>query len=85
MEGYTTFPREAFDKHIETFYPLAVELLSREVGTEIRLALQALLRRIGETRMGMEPVLSPPTPLQTPTLNSPAQSFNWGRRGSRQR
>ncbi|KAL8993824.1 MAG: hypothetical protein Q9169_006052 [Polycauliona sp. 2 TL-2023] len=48
MEGYTNFPREDFEKHIDTFYPLAVELLNRDMGVEIRLGLQALLRRIGE-------------------------------------
>lgn len=83
MEGYTNFPRESFDKHIETFYPLAVELLNRDLGTEVRLALQGLFRRIGEIRMGMPPLQT--TPLQTPT--SPASSFNWtgGRRTSRGR
>ncbi|KAL8675454.1 MAG: hypothetical protein Q9168_000155 [Polycauliona sp. 1 TL-2023] len=48
MEGYANFPREDFEKHIHTFFPLAVELLNRELSTEIRLGLQALLRRIGE-------------------------------------
>lgn len=64
MEGYTNFPRDGFEKHIDTFYPLAVDLLSRELGSEIRLALQSLLRRVGEVRMGMAPAH---TPVQTPT------------------
>lgn len=64
LEGYTNFPKEDFEKHIEAFYPLAVELLNREMGVEIRLALQVLLRRIGEIRMGMMPSN---TPIQTPT------------------
>ena len=64
MEGYTNFPTQDFEKHVETFYPLVVELLSRETGTEIRLALQALLRRVGEVRFGTMPIQ---TPLQTPT------------------
>jgi brefeldin A-inhibited guanine nucleotide-exchange protein len=55
MEGYTNFPREDFEKHIETFYPLGVELLNREPGVEVRMALQGLLRRCGESRMGMLP------------------------------
>ncbi|KAL8718011.1 MAG: hypothetical protein Q9225_004813 [Loekoesia sp. 1 TL-2023] len=59
MEGYTNFPREDFEKHIDTFYPLAVELLGREMGLDIRLGLQALLRRIGEVRFGMAPVQTP--------------------------
>ena len=79
MEGFTNLRRDSFDKYIETFYPLAVDLLSRDLGAEVRMALQGLLRRIGEVRMGMPPVAQ--TPLQTPT--SPASStFNWGRRRS---
>ncbi|MCJ1245633.1 guanine nucleotide exchange protein for ADP-robosylation factor [Trapelia coarctata] len=80
MEGYTNFPRDDFDKHIETFYSLAVELLNRDLGVEVRLALQALLRRIGEVRMGMAPVL---TPVQTPTSPRSISSAYFGRRASR--
>lgn len=50
------------------------------MGSEVRIALQGLLRRVGELRMGMEHV--PQTPLQTPTPTSPASGFNWGRRRS---
>ena len=80
MEGYTNFPRHDFDKHIETFYPLAVELLNRDLGVEVRLALQALLRRIGEARMGMAPVQ---TPVQTPTSPRSISGAYFGRRTSR--
>ncbi|MCJ1401298.1 guanine nucleotide exchange protein for ADP-robosylation factor [Xylographa trunciseda] len=80
MEGYTNFPRHDFEKHIETFYPLAVELLNRDLGVEIRIALQGLLRRIGEIRMGMAPV---PTPVQTPTSPRSLSSAYFGRRTSR--
>ena len=82
MEGYNNFPRDDFEKHIDTFYPLAVELLNREMGHEIRLALQALLRRVGESRMGMEPVR---TPIQTPTSPRSISSAYFGRRSSRGR
>lgn len=84
MEGYIHFPREDFEKHIDTFYPLAVELLNREMGIEIRLALQGLLRRIGEVRFGMEPVLNT-TPAQTPTSPRSIGSTYFSRRGSRGR
>ncbi len=81
MEGYTNFPREDFEKHIETFYPLGVDLLNREMGLEIRLALQALLRRIGEVQMGMQP-----TPMQTPTSpRSVSSTYFATRRNSRGR
>ena len=38
---------------METFYPLAVDILGKENGSEVRLALQGLLRRMGEVRFGM--------------------------------
>lgn len=54
MEGYTNFPEKDFDRHVDTFYPLAVELLGREPGPDIRVALQNLFRRVGEVkRMGI--------------------------------
>ena len=83
MEGYTNFPRQSFDKHVETFYPLAVGLLEREIGAEVRGALWGLLRRVGEVRMGM-PELPPPTPGATPTSPGMGKSFEWSRRSSRQ-
>lgn len=82
MEGYTNFSRDDFDKHIETFYPLAVELLNRELGLEIRLALQGLLRRIGEFRLGMAPSI---TPLQTPTSPRSMSSNYFSKRSNRGR
>ena len=85
MEGYTNFPREDFEKHIEAFYPLGVELLNREPGLEIRMALQALLRRIGELRMGMPPA-QPGSAVQTPTSpRSVSSTYFERRRGSRGR
>jgi len=50
MEGYTNFPEKDFNRHVNTFFPLAVELLGREPGPEVRIALQKVLRRIGEVR-----------------------------------
>lgn len=82
MEGYTNFPHTDFEKHVETFYPLAVELLNRELGVEVRLALQGLLRRIGEVRMGMVPQQ---TPLVTPTSPRNLSSAYFGRRTNRSR
>lgn len=84
MEGYTNFPREDFEKHIETFYPLGIELLNREPGVEVRVALQGLLRRIGEIRMGMPAVMgsAPPTPTSPRSANF---SYFERRRGSRGR
>jgi brefeldin A-inhibited guanine nucleotide-exchange protein len=54
LEGYNNFPEADFGRHIDTFYPLAVDLLNRELGCDTRIALQSLLRRVGEVRgLGM--------------------------------
>lgn len=82
MEGYSNFPREDFDKHIDLFYSLGVEIMNRELGHEMRIALQNLFRRIGEVRMGMTPVA---TPLQTPTSPRSVASTYFSRRSSRGR
>ena len=86
MEGYTNFPKEDFEKHIETFYPLAVDLLGKENGSEVRLALQGLLRRIGECKFGMPERERGASGLMTPT--SPRTGMGGyfeRRRGSRGR
>jgi len=56
LDGYTNFPVEDFEKYVEVFYPLSVELLNREPGNEVRLALQNLLRRVGEVKLGVAPL-----------------------------
>ena len=53
LEGYTNFPKDSFSKHLETFYPLSVGLLEREIGTELRAALWGMFRRVGEVQFGM--------------------------------
>jgi brefeldin A-inhibited guanine nucleotide-exchange protein len=62
IEGYTHFPSEGFEKYIETFYPLAVDLLGRDLSPEIRLSVQSLLRRIGEARLGVSFEQMPSSP-----------------------
>ena len=83
MEGYTHFPRDTFERHVETFYPLGVELLSRDLGHEVRLALQSLLRRIGEVRMGMPPFQTPSATPTSPRSTASAFVVPVGRRTSR--
>lgn len=78
IEGYTNFPRESFAEHVPTFYPLAMDLLNRDLNSEIRLALQALLRRVGEVKLGLA---LPPTPSPQDT----ASSIHSDRRHSRGR
>jgi len=53
LEGYTNFPRDSFDKHLDTFYPLAVGLLEKEIGSDLRNALWGMFRRVGEVKFNM--------------------------------
>ncbi|KAJ5756929.1 uncharacterized protein N7511_007111 [Penicillium nucicola] len=78
IDGYTNFPQVDFDKHIETFYPLGIDLLSRDLNPEIRVALQSLLRRIGEVRLGV----APPNPLDAPISPRSSVSQKGSRRDS---
>jgi brefeldin A-inhibited guanine nucleotide-exchange protein len=59
LEGYTNFPEADFNRYIHTFYPLAVELLGRDLGRDTRTALQAMLRRVGELQNLGGPVKVP--------------------------
>lgn len=59
LEGYTNFPIHGFQKHINTFYPLGVDLLNRDQSAEVRVALQAMLRRVGEVKLGLPEVRRP--------------------------
>lgn len=62
LEGYTSFPSEGFEKHLDTFYPLGVDLLGKDVGTDVRTALQGLLRKVGEVKLGIAPFAQPTSP-----------------------
>jgi len=74
LEGFVNFPREDFEKYIETFYPLGVDLLNRDMGAEVRMALQGLLRRVGEIKLGL--------PERTDLPSSPTNSMTPARRRS---
>lgn len=54
LEGYATFPEDAFKSHISDFYPLAAELLTKDLGPDLRAALLLVLRRVGEAALGIE-------------------------------
>jgi brefeldin A-inhibited guanine nucleotide-exchange protein len=69
VEGYNNFPRDGFEKHIEIFYPLAVDLLSRDLRIEERIALQVLLRRVGEVKLGVSSTI-PITPKSSKSRGS---------------
>ncbi|KAI0131773.1 Sec7 domain-containing protein [Xylariales sp. AK1849] len=54
LEGYSAWPEKEFEGHLRAFYPLVVELLAKEVSTDLRGALLAVLRRVGEVALGIE-------------------------------
>ncbi|EQL03408.1 SEC7-like protein [Ophiocordyceps sinensis CO18] len=53
LEGYATFPEDAFRAHTPGFYPLAGDLLSKDLGQDLRGALLVVLRRVGEVGLGI--------------------------------
>lgn len=53
IEGYTNFGMDGFTKHIDTFYPLIIALLEKELTNDLRSVIWAFLRRTGECRFGM--------------------------------
>ncbi|GAD94503.1 guanyl-nucleotide exchange factor (Sec7), putative [Paecilomyces variotii No. 5] len=61
IDGYTNFPQDTFSKYVETFYPLGIDLLGRDLSPDVRIALQHLLRRVGEVNLG----LTLPAPAET--------------------
>ncbi|RMD42126.1 hypothetical protein DV735_g3020, partial [Chaetothyriales sp. CBS 134920] len=91
IEGYTAFPRASFDKHLDTFYPLAVGLLERDLSSDLRVALATLFRRVGELKFGMPESVRPRensvgglSNASTTTPASPFKlEFDRNRRGSR--
>lgn len=60
LEGYAAFPRDAFESHIKSFYPLVVELLGKELSGDLRGALLRVLRRVGETGLGIDSMAGMP-------------------------
>ena len=87
LEGFTNFARDSFDQHVETFYPLAIGLMEKELNTEMKGALCGLFRRVGEIRMGMQEGESVRTPGLTPTTSNASPGtekarFDWSSRRS---
>ena len=74
LDSYTNFPSEGFEKQIDTFYPLAVDLLGRDLSPEIRTAIQALFRRVGEVKLGLTPA-QPPSQASISPRSSISQQF----------
>ncbi|KAK5175846.1 guanine nucleotide exchange protein for ADP-robosylation factor [Saxophila tyrrhenica] len=81
LEGYTSgFPAEDFARHVETFAPLAVGLMGREMGGELQKAVQGFWGRVCEVNLGLGKMeIGGPTPV-SPRASS---GVFGGRRGSR--
>lgn len=73
LEGYTNFPAEDFGRHAQTFAPLAVGLMGKEVNPELQRALQGLWMRICEVRLGIN-MRDAALPGSLPTPTSPRVS-----------
>lgn len=58
LEGYSTWPEREFEEHVHSFYPLVVELLAKEISPDLRGALLAVLRRVGEVALGIQGMVS---------------------------
>lgn len=80
LEGFTTFPKEGFEKYVEVFYPLSVDLLNMDLGAEVRMALQGLLRKVGEVKLGLPESKNMVTPTSPTGSSFP---FDHARRLSR--
>ncbi|TKA30188.1 hypothetical protein B0A50_02907 [Salinomyces thailandicus] len=61
LQGYTSFADPEFAKHVETFAPLAVGLMNRDMGPELQRAVQELWQRVCEVKLGLQriPELAP--------------------------
>lgn len=73
LDGYTNFPDKEFNKNVEIFAPLVVGLLGTEMASDVQRAVQALVMRIFENKMGIERV-----PLMVAPTRSPRGSFVGG-------
>lgn len=58
LEGYSSWPEKELKEHVHSFYPLVIELLAREVSADLRGALLAVLRRVGEVALGIQGMAS---------------------------
>lgn len=79
LEGYTAFADNEFGKHVETFAPLAVGLMNREMGVELQRAVQGLWQRVCEVNLGLDVKHEHVQPMPT----SPRATVFGQRRGSR--
>ncbi|KAI1134746.1 Sec7-domain-containing protein [Hypoxylon sp. FL0543] len=56
LEGYSSWPDKEFGEHIHAFYPLVIELLGKELSSDLRSALLAVLRKVGQVGLGIKDI-----------------------------
>jgi brefeldin A-inhibited guanine nucleotide-exchange protein len=56
LDGYLAFPEAEFERLTTVFAPLIVGLLGTEMATEVQRAVQALVMRVFERKLGTQPV-----------------------------
>lgn len=56
LDGYAGFPDAEFDRLTEVFAPLVVGLLGTEMASDVQRATQALVARIFQRKLGMQPI-----------------------------
>jgi brefeldin A-inhibited guanine nucleotide-exchange protein len=76
LEGYTAFADPEFGKHVETFAPLAVGLMNRDMGPELQRAVQSVWQRVCEVKLAIK------LPDVVPAAPTSPRATVFGRRGS---
>jgi brefeldin A-inhibited guanine nucleotide-exchange protein len=79
LEGFATFPEDAFKTHLHSFYPLAIDLLQKDLTADLRGALLAVLRRVGEVSLGIEGLVTAGDKRRDSTVSTNAEELPLGR------
>lgn len=79
LEGFATFPEDAFKTHLHSFYPLAIDLLQKDLTADLRGALLAVLRRVGEVSLGIEGLVRAGDKRRDSTVSTNAEELPLGR------
>ncbi|KAM0465085.1 hypothetical protein ACHAPV_002080 [Trichoderma viride] len=79
LEGFATFPEDAFKTHLHSFYPLAIDLLQKDLTADLRGALLAVLRRVGEVCLGIEGLVRAGDKRRDSTVSANAEELPLGR------
>ena len=45
LQGFTSFPDAAFEKYLPQLYPMAVEVMSRDMAADVRVSVQVVFKR----------------------------------------